>query len=477
MPSYVLQLYDTMLRSYEKITPSDGSLIRMYTCGPTIYDYAHIGNFRTFLFEDLLRRTLKLFGYSVRQVMNLTDVDDKTIRKALEQKVTLRQATDPFKYAFFEDLKTLRVEPAEHYPEATNYIPEMIQMVRELEEKGFAYKHTDKSVYFDISRARNYGKLSHLPMESLKRGASGRMLSDSYTHEGISDFVLWKAHDSQRDGSIFWESPWGPGRPGWHLECSVMARKLLGDTIDLHAGGVDLIFPHHENEIAQSESCTGKPFSLHWAHAEHLLVDHKKMSKSLGNFFTFRDLLAKGFLPTGIRFFLIGNHYRTQLNFTFQAVEAAQMSVKRIRDFSERILLAPVKESKDILLPIIEQSRHRFFSALASDLNINDALASLFEFIRIGNAQLDAHQLSEQEKEASAAFLRDADAILDVIRPDESAIPKAVQLLASQRLQARRARDWKTSDNLRSQIEQLGYLVEDTHEGQKISKVGIHSSP
>lgn len=469
MPEYTLHLFDTLLRKEESILPSDGKTIRLYTCGPTIYDVAHIGNFRTFLFEDLIRRTLKLFGYSVFQVMNLTDVDDKTIRGAMQKNISLKAYTDPYKEAFFQDLDTLRIERAEQYPEATAYIPEMIEMVKELERKGAAYRHTDGSVYFSIRHAKEYGKLSHLDLSSLQHGASGRIIGDDYSREGIADFVLWKAYDKARDGTVYWDSPWGKGRPGWHLECSVMARKLLGDTIDLHAGGVDLIFPHHENEIAQSETCTGKPFSLHWVHAEHLLVDHKKMSKSLGNFYTLRDLLAKGYSPIAIRFFLQGNHYRTQLNFSTQALDAAIVSVKRIRDFAAR-LVGSKGEPTNEFRETVDAFDRRFCEALSNDLNVNEALAALFEFIRLGNHLLDTSTMGDGDRRYAHTFLHKVDSIIAVIEPEKESVPAEVLKLLEARLEARKQKDWTQSDALRSRIKELGFIVEDLPSGQRVTK-------
>ena len=466
---HVLRLYDTLRREEETVLPSDGKTIRLYTCGPTIYDFAHIGNFRTFLFEDLLRRTLKLFGFSVFQVMNLTDVDDKTIRGAIQKGISLKEYTETFKKAFFEDLDALRIERAEAYPEATQYIPGMIDMIRMLEEKGAAYQHTDGSVYFSLIQAKEYGKLSHLDMGSLKQGASGRILGDDYTREGIADFVLWKAYDPARDGDVFWESPWGKGRPGWHIECSVMARQLLGETIDLHAGGVDLIFPHHENEIVQSETYTGKPFSLHWAHAEHLLVDHKKMSKREGNFYTLRDLLAKGYSPLAIRFFLQSNHYRTQLNFTFQGLDAAAASIRRIRDCVGRC-----KETAGAGTPgnewkaTVDRFQSRFYEALAQDLNVSEALAVLFDFIRVVNQFLDRSKLNQSDSQYALEFFKAADRVLAVIEPEDGAVPQAVAQLLAERLEARKQKAWAKSDALRAQIEELGFVVEDLPNGQRV---------
>src|SRR3990167_5556261 len=332
-----LKLYNTETRKKEEIVPSDNDKIRIYTCGPTIYDYAHIGNFRTYIFEDLLRRTLEFFDFEVLQVMNITDIDDKTIKGALKKHQSLIEYTEPYRQAFFEDITSLNVEKAEYYPKATQYTAQMIEIIKNLIAKNYAYKGSDGSIYFSIEKFKKYGRLSHLDLASLKQNAQNRINSDEYEKENASDFVLWKSYDEKRDGNIFWESPFGKGRPGWHIECSAMAIKLLGPTIDIHCGGVDNVFPHHENEIAQSESFTGKVFVRHWVHVEHLLVDHKKMSKSLGNFFTLRDLLKKGYSGREVRYLLLSTHYRTQLNFTFAGLDAARASLQRIGDFINRL--------------------------------------------------------------------------------------------------------------------------------------------
>ncbi|HEY2810332.1 MAG TPA: cysteine--tRNA ligase [Rhabdochlamydiaceae bacterium] len=338
-----LKIYNTETREKEEVVPSDGRTVRMYTCGPTVYNFAHIGNFRTYVFEDLLRRALKFLGYMVKQAMNLTDVDDKTIKGAIENNISLDTFTTPYKEAFFDDLKTLNIEPVEYYPQATDYIREMIVLIQKLLDKGIAYKGEDGSIYYAIAKFPAYGRLSHLHLNELKAGASG-VAADEYDKENVSDFVLWKIWDFQRDGEIFWESPFGKGRPGWHIECSAMAMKLLGESIDIHVGGVDNIFPHHENEIAQSEGATQCRFARYWVHSEHLLVDHKKMSKSLGNFYTLRDLLARGYSGTAVRYMLLQVHYRTQLNFTFTGLDAAVATLERMGDFIAR--LQTIREQK-----------------------------------------------------------------------------------------------------------------------------------
>ena len=333
-----LEVYNTESRKKERITPAPGeSTLRMYTCGPTVYNFAHIGNFRTFVFEDLLRRTIKYFGMPLIQVMNFTDVDDKTIAGALKKNLDLKTFTKIYEEAFLEDLKTLEIEPVEIYAAATDYIPEMIEMIETLLKKGVAYVGKDGNVFFSIKEFPSYGRLSHLTLEDLKVGASERVSTDEYEKESVADFVLWKSYDKERDGSVFWQSPFGPGRPGWHIECSAMATKLLGPSIDIHVGGVDNMFPHHENEIAQSEGCSGKKFVRHWMHSEHLLVDGKKMSKSAGNFYTLRDLLEKGITGKEIRYLYLQTHYRTQLNFTFQGLAASRHALSRFRDFIHRL--------------------------------------------------------------------------------------------------------------------------------------------
>ncbi len=336
MHKHRLKFYNTESREKEELAPLDGRAIRMYTCGPTVYNFAHIGNFRTYVFEDLLRRTIKFFGFSIHQAMNLTDIDDKTIKGSLEKKISLDVFTRPYKDAFFEDLSTLGIERVEHYPEATHYISEMIAIISTLIEKGTAYKGQDGSIYFSIAKFPSYGRLSHLHLDELQPGAGG-VCTDEYEKENVSDFVLWKLYDPARDGDIFWESPFGKGRPGWHIECSAMAMKLLGESIDIHVGGVDNMFPHHENEIAQSEAYSSKRFVKHWLHSEHLLVDHKKMSKSLGNFYTLRDLLAKGYTGRQVRYLLLQTHYRTQLNFTFAGLDGAAAALVRLSDFIKRL--------------------------------------------------------------------------------------------------------------------------------------------
>lgn len=468
-----LTLFNTQSRNLEDVVPLHGQEVRFYTCGPTVYDYAHIGNFRTFVFEDLLRRTLKLFGYKVKQVMNLTDVDDKTIRGALKNNVSLNEYTQKYKDAFFEDLKVLNIEPVEFYPQATDYIPKMVEMIEALIKKGAAYVGADKSVYFAIKQFKDYGKLSHLKLEDLQLGASERVNHDEYAKESATDFVLWKAYDPERDGSIFWESPFGKGRPGWHLECSVMAQSILGETIDLHAGGVDLIFPHHENEIAQSECCSNKLFSRLWVHSEHLLVNGKKMSKSLGNFYTLRDILNMGYDGKTLRFMLLHTHYRTQLNFTFQGLDAAKASLLRIHDFMAR--LAEYQPKAGASWPeaskTVSTQLAGFIDALRNDLNISEALSFLFELIREVNGALDKCLPNAQELTLIHDALAKIDSVLGVCQPNEAKIPQEILDLVAARQEARQTKQWQRSDELRNELLQKGYLVEDSPTGPRVKMV------
>jgi cysteinyl-tRNA synthetase len=467
-----LKFFNTEKRAKEVFKPMQDQHVRMYTCGPTVYHYAHIGNFRTYIFEDLLRRTLKFFGLKVTQVMNLTDVDDKTIKGAIAKNITLNEYTKPYIDAFFEDIKTLNIEPAEYYPAATEYLDDMIKMTQILLDKGVAYKGGDESIYFAIRRFPRYGCLSHLKLDELQIGASERVASDEYDKDNAADFVLWKRYDPTRDGKIFWDSPFGPGRPGWHLECSAMAMKILGETVDIHCGGVDNMFPHHENEIAQSEACSGKPFVRLWMHAEHLIVDNKKMSKSLGNFFTLRDLLNKGYTGPQVRYMLLQTHYKTQLNFTFAGLESVHASLQRLNDFIQRLLDYQEGESQGLVEPIIDKAHQGFAHALADDLNISVALAEIFELVREVNALCDSHRMNRREAEQVLSFMRKVDGVLGVLsfEKQEEEIPQELQIALNNRMEARKNKDWTQSDALRDFIVSRGYIIEDTPKGARLKK-------
>lgn len=469
---FSLKLFNTASRQKETLVALHDHHIKMYTCGPTVYNYAHIGNFRTYVFEDLLRRTIKFFGFKITQVMNLTDVDDKTIKGAIANNISLNAYTQPYKDAFFEDLRTLNIESVEYYPAATDYIPDMIRMIEVLLAKGIAYVGGDGSVYFAIQKFPRYGCLSHLHLEDLQAGASDRVANDEYEKDNVADFVLWKSYDPERDGKIYWESPFGPGRPGWHLECSAMAMKLLGETIDIHVGGVDNMFPHHENEIAQSEACSGQLFSKIWMHSEHLLVDHKKMSKSLGNFYTLRDLLEKGFTGTQVRYLLLQTHYKTQLNFTFQGLDATKSALNRLNDFIQRLSEVEGDQPGHKIQELCQKTLDHFAESLADDLNISAALAAIFDFVRDMNCLCDAGQLSKGEAQEALALMKKFNSVLGILSFEkrEPEIPEELKLAFERRLQARQEKNWKLADELRDFIQQRGYVIEDTPNGVRLKK-------
>jgi cysteinyl-tRNA synthetase len=464
-----MKLFNTETRTKEDFVSSDQQ-VRLYTCGPTVYNFAHIGNFRTYVFEDLLRRSLKFFGFKVNQVMNITDIDDKTIKGAIAQGVSLDAFTAPYTEAFFQDLKTLNIEPVEHYPRATHFIPQMVAMIEGLLEQKVAYLGADGSIYFAIAKFPSYGRLSHLCLDHLK--SSGRVASDQYDKENISDFALWKAYDEKRDGQIFWDSPFGKGRPGWHIECSAMAIELLGKTIDIHVGGVDNMFPHHENEIAQSEALTHQRFVRYWLHAEHLLVDHKKMAKSLGNFYTLRDLLARGYSGAQIRYLLLQTHYRTQLNFTFASLDAAASSLQRLFDFIVRLRAITSMKNSGEVEPYLKKAHLQFTDALSDDLNISPALAALFDLVREINTLCDAQKVGKEEAHKTLSLLEQFDQVLGVLplSAHSEEIPLELQQLLLDREKARQAKEWKAADACRDQITARGFVIEDTPQGARLKK-------
>lgn len=465
-----MKFYNTLSRTYEEVVPIEAGHIGMYTCGPTVYDHAHIGNFRAYIFEDLLRRYLKYHGWRVTQVMNLTDVDDKTIRGAIAAGKSLDEYTSGYKQAFFDDLKVLNIEPVEHYPAATDHIPEMIELIEKLIEKGYAYKSDDGSVYFSIAKFADYGKLAHLDMAGLRPGA--RVSQDEYEKESVADFALWKAW-SEDDGEVAWAAPWGRGRPGWHIECSAMSTKYLGNTFDIHTGGIDNIFPHHEDEIAQSEAASGQKFVNMWMHCAHLVVEGRKMSKSLGNFYTLRDILERGYTGREVRYVLIGTNYRQTLNFTFAALDGARAALARMDEFRQRLSeLAEHTPSADSRLPEWALStRDRFEAALDDDLNVSEALAALFDMVHSGNRALDAGQ--DADGAAAALDLMAAvDRVLGCPPPEGGEVQPEVMALVEEREAVRKARDWEQSDRIRDQLAQLGWEVRDTPEGAKLKRIG-----
>jgi len=462
----MLRLYNTLTRVKEAFQPVHPGEVRIYTCGPTVYNYAHIGNFRTFVFEDLMRRYLSYKGYRIIQVMNLTDVDDRTIGGARQAKTSLSEYVKSYSQAFFEDLRTLNIQPAEYYPAATDHIPEMVALITRLLERGYAYQ-AGGSVYFKVDAFPEYGKLSHLEDRQLQAGASGRVDADEYEKEDVRDFALWKGW-TEADGDVYWETELGKGRPGWHIECSAMAMKYLETPIDIHAGGVDLIFPHHENEIAQSEGATGQLFVQHWVHCRHLLVDNQKMSKSLGNFFTLRDLLQQGYKAKAIRYSLLSTHYRQAQNFTLDGVTAAEAAVQRLQDLMANLQTA---EGTDTSVDgLIRRAVQQFEDGMDDDLNISLGLAAIFEFVRDSNRLLAEGCLSRQNAQAVAAAMRQFDRVLGLLDAAETAVDAEVEQLAQEREQARKRRDFATADRLRAQITALGYVIEDTPRGPRLKQ-------
>src|SRR5215467_1348579 len=455
------RLYNTMTRTIEPFAPADGDTVRIYSCGPTVYNPAHLGNFRTFLFVDLLRRTLRLRGWKVQQVMNLTDVDDKIIRRAHEQGKTIRQITEPVAAIFQADREYLRIERAEAYPKATDYIPQMIALVATLMERGVAYQANDRSIYFAISRFPGYGRLSRLDTREVKAGA--RVAQDDYSKENAQDFALWKAATPNDEASgAAWDSPWGRGRPGWHLECSAMAIDLLGSTLDIHCGGVDLIFPHHEDEIAQSEASTGETFSRFWCHGAFLLIEGTKMAKRLGNVTTVHGMREAHISPAAVRHFVFNTHYRKELNLSEEALEASINAVRRVGDFADRLASATggtpaLTEAADTAVAEVE-------AALFEDLNAPNALAGLFTFIHRANAQLDRRGTDLDALERARRAFERINGVLDIL-PDREIHDQALISWVAERLEARRAarerRDFAEADRIRAELVGKGIAIED----------------
>ena len=458
-------LYNTMTRRKERFVPLRKGEVRMYTCGPTVYDYAHIGNFRAYVFQDLLRRWLRFLGYRVVQVMNITDVDDKTIARSRSEGVSLREYTQRYEQAFFEDLERLNIERAEHYPRATEHIAEMVALIQKLMEKGYAYRGEDGSIYFDISKFRGYGRLAGLRAEGLMPGA--RVKQDEYAKEEARDFALWKAW-SEEDGEVYWDTPLGRGRPGWHIECSAMSMRYLGETLDIHAGGVDLIFPHHENEIAQSEAATGKPFVRYWVHNEHLLVEGRKMSKRHGNYYTLRDLLEMGYEPLAVRYLLLATHYRRKLNFTFRALEDATKTVERLEELMRRLEeYSPRREEPTELSRFTSEAKERFAAAMGDDLDTPRALAVVFRVLREANRALGSGSASAADVAELRSFFSDFNSVFGVVREVQEELPEELMRMIREREEARKRRDYATADRLREELLRRGVVVEDTPEGTR----------
>ncbi len=466
----MIRLFNTLGRELQEFSPLNPGEVKMYTCGPTVWNFPHIGNYRTFLFEDLLRRFLKYRGYKVTQVMNLTDIDDRIIKVCKEQNVDRIEITKKYANAFFEDLIFLRVEPAEFYPYATENIAEMVKIISSLLKQGYAYKADDGSIYYSISKFNGYGRLSGLKISELKPGA--RVRQDDYDKTSAEDFALWKSWD-ENDGNIFWETELGKGRPGWHIECSAMSMKYLGEEFDIHTGGVDNIFPHHENEIAQSEAYTGKKFARFWLHSAHLLINDQKMAKRLGNFITVPQLRDQGVDGPSLRFLLLTGRYREQLNFTEHSLKQASASVERINEFASRvgqaIKSAKILEGNLEVGHLVSKTREDYIAALDNDLDTPSALAVVFHFVTQANKFLDKG-ISKADAELIRGFLlQDFDSIFAIVGVSEeiSSLPSEVRSWLEERENARMSRDWKLADALRIKLLESGIEVQDTNEGQK----------
>ena len=450
-------LYNYLSGKEEKLASHKGKVIRLYTCGPTVYDYVHIGNLRTFLFEDLLRRSLKFNGFKVKQVMNLTDIDDKIIKRANLEKKNINEITSKYSKAFFADIKELNIQEVEIYPRATKHIKEMLSIVAKLLKKGLAYQGKDGSIYFDISKFKNYGRLSRLKKREIKIGA--RIEADEYAKTEAQDFVLWK---SKKPGEPFWKSPYGDGRPGWHIECSAMSMKYLGESFEVHTGAVDLLFPHHENEIAQSEGATGKKFAKFWLEGEHVLVDGEKMSKSLNNFFTLRDLKNRGFDPLSFRYLILSTHYRKKLNFKWESLESAERALNNLRKVFQSADEPNKKFAADRKLK--ETYQKKFSAAISHDLNMPKALSVLWDLLR--NKKLS----SRAKRELTLELDKVLGLNLGKLKKIKRVLPKTVTDLVKQREILRVNKQFIQGDALRKKVEALGYRVEDTKSGPKVSK-------
>ena len=469
-----LKLFNTLSRSVQEFVPLDpaGKTVGLYCCGPTVYDFAHIGNWRTFIFGDLVRRYLDFKGYAVTQVMNITDVDDKIIKKVRETGTPLREFTGKFEAAFFDDLQALNCRKPQHTPRATEHMAEIISLIEKLLARGLAYQTPDGSVYFSIEKYRGggsrYGQLVKLNFEEMRVGE--RVRSDEYAKEAVADFALWKARVPE-DGQVFWPSPWGIGRPGWHIECSAMSMKLLGPSFDLHLGGEDLMFPHHEDEIAQSEGAgvqpSGQPFVKYWLHGAHLLVEGKKMSKSLGNFFTLRDLLAKGFTGREIRYLLLTAHYRETFNFTLEGLQGARTSLTRIDECLTKLRELAGNARAAGESPLLTQ----FTAALVDDLNISGAWGAIFEWVRDTNRKLAENAMDSAAAAAALATWDKLDSVLGVGAPKEVEVPAEIVALVEARQAARKAKDFKRADALRDELKAKGWVIEDTPKGARAKRL------
>jgi cysteinyl-tRNA synthetase len=469
-----IQLHNTLSGKVEPFVPQKPGEVRMYTCGPTVYDYAHIGNYRTFVFQDILRRFLKLRGFKLNHVMNLTDVDDRIIANAAAAGKNIRDYTEKFAQAFFEDCKALSIEAPEQWIRATDHIDDMVKLIQRLQANTYTYS-SEGSIYYRIAKFPNYGKLSKIDLSGIQAGA--RVDNDRYEKESARDFALWKA---PKPGEHFWETAIGRGRPGWHIECSAMAMKYLGETLDIHTGGIDLAFPHHENEIAQSEAATGKPFARYWLHAEHLLVEGEKMSKSLGNFFTLRDLFTKGYKPSALRLCLSSTPYRRQLNFTFNGLQQATNTIERLRNFADRLKQGKFSAGKqDGMAERIFKAHVEFDDGLSDDLNTARALAAVFDLVRDANIAMDKGEFRQGDVAAVQQFLAFFDRVFAVLEDNDAEKLRAlgyesgeaglsdaeIEKLVAERNAAKKKRDFATADRIRKELADRGIMLEDAKDG------------
>ncbi|XLQ19732.1 MAG: cysteine--tRNA ligase [Candidatus Moraniibacteriota bacterium] len=464
----MIKLYNTLSRKKEVFESLNKNIVKMYSCGPTVYDYAHIGNLSTYLFADLLKRYLQYSGYEIIDVMNITDVDDKTIKGSQKEHTTLEEYTNFYTESLFADFNMLNILKPKKICKATDYIDEMIVLIQDLIDKGYAYRANDGSVYFEISKFKNYGKLSNLKKRMLKEGASGRIELDEYEKDNASDFVLWKAWQ-KKDGDNFWQSSFGRGRPGWHIECSAMSMKNLGNTFDIHTGAVDLIFPHHENEIAQSEASTGQKFVKYWLHREHLKIDGKKMSKSLKNFYVLNDVLKEVSNPMAFRYLILTSNYRENLNFTFEGLRSADRSLGRIQNFIIRTKEQIGRDNNHSIDHLIENTRQKIIKAMNDDLNTALAISNVHEFITEVNKIMDTNQVSDKNVIDIISFFKDWDSIFGFLLFNEQSIPDEKKEEIEQKIQKRNKyrvkKNWSEADKVKEELFQMGITLKDNKDG------------
>ncbi len=471
----MLVLFNTLGRKKETFKPLEDKLVKMYTCGPTVYNFAHIGNFRSYISQDILKRYLIYKGYKVKHVMNLTDVDDKTIKNSKKEGISLKEFTEKYTKAFFEDSKKLNILPADIYAKATEHIEDMVKLIQNLIDKGFAYKGEDNSIYYDISKFKNYGKLSGIKISKLR--TCPIVKQDEYEKDEVNDFALWKAW-TKEDGDVFWNAKFKingneetiKGRPGWHIECSAMSMKYLGETLDIHAGGIDLIFPHHENEIAQSEAATGKQFVRYWFHNEWVLVEGKKMSKRYNNFYTLRDVLSKGYSPKAVRYVLMNVHYRSPLNFTFESLKDAEKTVSHMLEFVEKLEEIKGGTFNPYIAETVKDAKEKFEKAMDDDLNMPLAISVIHEFTSKINKTIAEENFNEKNARETKEIMMQFDSVLGILKHEKAELPEKIKKLVEEREDARKEKDFAKSDEIRKKIRKLGWEIQDTPKGTRVRK-------